>query len=478
MLGMCYPRRASLQQKGQPKPLKQSFHGNYKDLADLDRFPRCFTMPDWNFCEYEGEWKRVLADGWEVPGFGRPWEHVLRSTGGNGSDTSQLYKEEVVTVEKQARAVFVEEDIINKCSRDEFLQVITEQGCFILQVALCYLGGGPKTLGYPPDDPLFGEKGWNNRLIKFLVNRYIFSIENQVPLVVLKVLMKQSFFQNVLRKGKWKRLNDLASMALYDFLVQPMLLDLHDPALKNPRGNFRRRRSPVGFFHKNSHWPREHQPNTLLHALWLLLTGPPPGSSGSSPHCTSNHVDDEEKECHDHLYNTTLSAKELQEAGISFKSFKGLGTRRIKFKKRMLEAHLYLPCIYVESHTVGLLKNLIDFERDVDLEINQREVSAYINLMSDLIRSRDDVRVLVKGDIIDIDPKYEIYFPEGLAYMGRHFDRLEMINSHNFAAIRRQTRRYVKPSMRTKIMNLVVIGVLLTLVQTIYTVLSYHHPLH
>ncbi|XP_042483933.1 uncharacterized protein LOC122064291 [Macadamia integrifolia] len=420
--------------------LKQKFYGqSFKALNTVNsrEFQECFNHLDGKFDQFCDEWGKVCKD--HV--FDRPWKHVLRETGENESDTSQLYKDAVASVETQARAVYVEEDLMN-CSQDEFLQLMMEQGCFILQVALCSLGG-PKPLGYPPDDPLFGEKRWNYKLIRFLVNRYLFCIKNQIPLVVLEVLMKQSFFQNVLKLGKWKRPNDLAGMVLYDFLVEPML---------------------DGYFQS-----RRHPAITLLHALWLKVTG-------SDSHGT-NHI----KEDVGHLYtnlSTVNSAKELQAAGITFKNYEGFDMRGIKFKKRMLDAHLYLPYINMEPHNIALFEGLIHFERDANLNINQREVSAYITFMSELIRSRDDVRVLVTGGILDSDLEYEQQLPNTLSKLVSQFDRLMVGNIRNFASIRGEIRRYVRPSMRTKIMNLVVIGLVLTLVQTIYTVLSYHHPHH
>ncbi|XP_043706322.1 uncharacterized protein LOC122655978 isoform X4 [Telopea speciosissima] len=417
-------------------------HSKDEEKLLKHRFSSCFD-DDLRRAYADSEWTGTMAY--------RSWKHVLRSTGGNESHTSRLYKEAVGRVEKKARAVYVEEDTTSK---DEFVQIMIEQGCFILQVVLCSLGG-PKLLGYPPNDPFFGENRWNKEQIRRWVTS-IFSVKKQIPLVVLKVLMKQSFFQNVLKQGNWKRHNDLARMALYDFLVEPML----DNPVKN-QGNSKRRF--LGFFDKRSHWHQEH-PTTPLHALWLLLAGP--GSRGA------NHVQADDQGDPYKNFTTVRSAMELQAAGITFRSEEGMGTRQIKFEERMLEAHLYLPCIYMEPDTMALFQSLIFYEAAVDLERNRCEVSAYISFMKDLIRSRDDVKVLVTQGIIDTDPEYE----ELLPYILSKLNPLEVGNSHNLVSIRRQIRRYVRPSIRAKMVNLVVIGVFLTLVQTIYTALSYHHP--
>ncbi|XP_042484907.1 uncharacterized protein LOC122065169 [Macadamia integrifolia] len=426
---MCYPHHTSLQSKDERKFLKQSFDGySYKEFADLDLFRRCFYPHDWQYDEFYPKWERVLKsyigeDGLGVPMLDRLWQHVLASTGGNQSDPSQLYKNAVGRVEIKARAVYIEEDII-KCSNEEFLQVMTEQGCFILQVALCSLGG-PKPLGYPPDDPLFGEKRWNKEVIRFLVNRYIFSINNQISLVILEALMKQGFFQKVLKSGKWKRPNDLARMVLYDFLVEPML----EHQVKS-QGNYMMRLH--GLFHKRMMSRRWHQeqPITLRQALWLLLTGP-----GSSHGRGANHIEEG-----DYLYTnfpTVRGAMELQAAGISFKSEEGMGTRQIKFKKTMLGGYLYLPCICMEPHTMTLFQKVINDEVEFELDINRRSVSAYVSLMKELIRSRDEVKVLVTQGIIEVDPEYEQQLPDALLKL----QTSEVGNSHHLVAVRRQICR-------------------------------------
>ncbi|XP_043706320.1 uncharacterized protein LOC122655978 isoform X2 [Telopea speciosissima] len=422
-------------------------HSKDEEKLLKHRFSSCFD-DDLRRAYADSEWTGTMAY--------RSWKHVLRSTGGNESHTSRLYKEAVGRVEKKARAVYVEEDTTSK---DEFVQIMIEQGCFILQVVLCSLGG-PKLLGYPPNDPFFGENRWNKEQIRRWVTS-IFSVKKQIPLVVLKVLMKQSFFQKVLKSGKWKRPKDLARMALYDFVVEPML---DEPV--NHRSSIRRL---LGFLFNKRRSRRFHQePVTPLHALWLLLTGPVGSRRGGG----ANHIEEDEA---DHLYTTLSSVRsimELQSSGIAFKSDEGLGTRQITFTKRMLDAHLYLPCIYMEHDTMALFQNLIDYEAAVGMDINGREISAYISFMKELIRSRDDVKVLVQQGIIDTNPDFENELPGKLWSL----DTLEVGNSHNLVSIRRQIRRYVRPSIRAKMVNLVVIGVFLTLVQTIYTALSYHHP--
>ncbi|KAJ4961218.1 hypothetical protein NE237_021128 [Protea cynaroides] len=420
MLNICCTGHSSLQPNVEQNLLQNKFSCGVRYDSNYPSFPPDHKRdnPHREFYEISEEVCALWDDGPKVA-----WRHLLTET--NESETNNSYKQALTRVERQARAVYRNhnESGIN----DEFLQLMAEKGCFILQVALCSLGG---PMPYP-----LAEKTNNIALIKGLV-RLMFSIQNQIPIVVLKDLMKQRFFRNVLKNGKWKRPNDLGRMILYDVLIEPVL-----------------------DFKKRSRW--QQQPITLLHALWLRLTGSVI-SNGS--------VEDKG------LLYTSLSpvrsAVELQSAGIIFKSEEGMGTTQIKFQKRMLEARLYLPCIYMDEDTIELFKSLIHFEAEVGLDMNRREVSAYLMFIQELVCSPLDVKLLVTQGIIDTD----LGFEKNIHLWVKSLRTLEVGNDHNLGAVRRQIRRYVQPSIRPKILNLIVIGFVLTLVQTIYTALSYHHP--
>ncbi|KAJ4961841.1 hypothetical protein NE237_021751 [Protea cynaroides] len=398
MFNICYHGHPPLQLKVEQKPLQKlqnTFWGYCHSFLSLPCPHYDDLRRNYN-CDYCKEWKTPADDP-----VMSAWEHVrvrikrtqIRRFTCNKSETTQSYMNAVKKVEPQARALYVEDSR----SSDEFVRVMVEQGCFILQVTLCSLGG-PKPLGYPLDDPVFGKNKCNIGWIRCLVTS-MFYISSQIPFLL----------------PKWKRPNDLGRMTF----------------------------EPSGFFKKRSRW--QQQPTTPLHALWLLLTRSVVSSG------------DEEGEG---LLYTSLcpvrGAKELQSAGIIFK-----------------KANLYLPCICLDEDTIDLFRNLIDFEAEVGLDMNWSEISAYLRFIKELIRSHEDVKLLVTQGIIDTDPGFEEEIP-------RYLEELRPLgvgNSHNLGAVPRQIRRYAQPSIRPKILNLNVIGFILTLLQTIYSGLSYHHPL-
>nr|DAD35770.1 TPA_asm: hypothetical protein HUJ06_006410 [Nelumbo nucifera] len=129
------------------------------------------------------------------------WQHVVRNSDLN-ENTEKKYREEVAALEGQARKIYHTDDNFNVVpTGDQFVDIMVKQGCFILQVALCSLGG-LAPLGYPEDGNL--GKDWDKEMIDNWVSS-MFSISKQFPLFILQKLMEQSFFQTVLSRGKWKK---------------------------------------------------------------------------------------------------------------------------------------------------------------------------------------------------------------------------------------------------------------------------------
>ncbi|KAK1375717.1 hypothetical protein POM88_031910 [Heracleum sosnowskyi] len=145
------------------------------------------------------------------------WQHVASRLQGLDSETKELYVSAVEDINTQARNTY-EEDAVKNYLDNEFIRMMIEDGCFILQVAL-YLLGGSEELDYPSDHQVFGEK----RNIKALLRtwtRSLFFVGNQIP----QIVMNQSFFKAVIAKRKWERpSSDLFRMALYDSLLLPSL---------------------------------------------------------------------------------------------------------------------------------------------------------------------------------------------------------------------------------------------------------------
>nr|DAD32212.1 TPA_asm: hypothetical protein HUJ06_011063 [Nelumbo nucifera] len=203
-------------------------------------------------------------------------------------------------------------------------------------------------------------------------------------------MMKQSFFKDVLKRGKWKRPKDLQRMVLYDTLVEPHL----------QRGAVRQ------CFQISNCLPTKKAPSlqdspTLIHALWLLLAGP-----GCS---TVNGDDYDADEEQNSVWFTVRSATELQKAGIIFRSTKEKGTSGINFKNNWyrLDAYLYLPSLSIEPNTKTLFESLIDYEGEIYPDTSHREVCAYLKFICEIIRTPEDAKVLALYGIIHADPESE-----------------------------------------------------------------------
>ncbi|KAJ4959817.1 hypothetical protein NE237_019727 [Protea cynaroides] len=379
----------------------------------------------------------------------RAWELVCKGTdGANEMEIRKTYTKAVTAVDEQARNIYKEDPFNQVPVGDEFLQIMIDQGCFILQVILFSLGVSEKL----NDD-------WSKHRVKAWVTS-LFCIRNQLPLVVLKEIMKQSFFKELLKsRKKWRRPKDMARMVFYDQLVEPML--------EGPGHKVNFMKQIVNGVIKKSMGFSDQEPPTLLHALWLHQTGPGPIVGN-----IEDEVGDEDDESCSSWY-TVRSATELQNVEITFKNNKGKGIRGIEFKRKMIDADLCLPSITIEPNTEILFKHLIDYEEEIDLGKNQREVCSYLKLMRELVRTPDDAKVLAMQGIVNADPEGERNLPEilkGLPLPDMVGDNQHMVD------VRRKIRSYVKPSIRGKVVNLLVFTVILSLLQDIYAVLSYHYP--
>nr|DAD32289.1 TPA_asm: hypothetical protein HUJ06_011140 [Nelumbo nucifera] len=383
------------------------------------------------------------------------WDHLLESSGAKQKTDKvailKQYKDAVAGVKNQIRSIYAYKDEelgggISSRWDDELMKKMIKQGCFMLQLALFSLGG-------LKEHPVFHQAGLEK--ISYWV-ACIFRFKNQIPLVVLRELMKQSFFESAVRSGNWKRPKDIPRTILFDFLLQPMLID--------PRNKTSFIRKLRNFAIANTCVDHAHrEPPTLVHALWLSVTGRiHSGGAGKVNEAEEEDIGE---------WSTVRSATELQKVGINFRSNEGKGTRGIKFEKQMLEAVLYLPLLSIESSTKELLQNLIDYETNTSLGRHQREVCAYLKLMSELVRTPEDAKVLAQHGVIHGDPKQE----EQLPAMLTSFWLKDAGNNQNLGLVRRQICiAYVKPKKWEKLRYLLILTVLLTLVQTIYSVLSFH----
>ncbi|CAA2991159.1 Hypothetical predicted protein, partial [Olea europaea subsp. europaea] len=122
------------------------------------------------------------------------WQHLLKKSPDRAAVTIEIHLSAMRKIEKEARATY-DDGEVDHLSGPEFRWMMIKDGCLFLQLVLCVLGGAQQ-FGYPPGHILFGQKK-NNKYkdIKEWIEAMIF-VGNQIPLIVLKELMKQSYFMN------------------------------------------------------------------------------------------------------------------------------------------------------------------------------------------------------------------------------------------------------------------------------------------
>ncbi|KAI3469849.1 hypothetical protein Pfo_026512 [Paulownia fortunei] len=427
----------------------------------------------------------------------KAWEHVMKKSlekepSVDGEEIKEIYSKAIRKVEQEAKEIYAEK--ISGIGSN-FRWMMIKDGCFFLQLALLILGSSEQ-LGYPSNDPIFGKKH-NKKDVKKWIEA-MFYVGNQIPLVVLKELINQKFFQDVITKGKWNPTpSGLCKKVLFEVLVLPALKRDQGLSLKERimgRGN-----DLV-----------DQQPSDLLHGLQNLVIGPAPLDLVSDEYEADDQIDleanEEEVGDYERIFPTAIDngegtspsevgdrirfllnaigfpnavddrkrifpcATELKRAGIRIKKLKNGGARNIHFKSYYLWAYLYLPALPVDDNTEIIFRNLKTYETCQQLGKNRREVSSYLRVMSDIIQTTKDAKLLEKKGIIQGNSDDVEKLPGTLSRLSSEDIRL----TNEFRILRRQIRDYSSPWIHYKgVVNLVVF---LTLLQTLFALLAYFRP--
>ncbi|XP_026391318.1 uncharacterized protein LOC113286893 isoform X2 [Papaver somniferum] len=288
----------------------------------------------------------------------------------------------------------------------------------------------------------------------------IFVVGNQVPLVVLQALMKQSFFQEVVNGGIWEQPMDLERWVLFELLLVPSLMDSSKYAVEVIT-------IPTASLAE------------YMHSRRTGVTGSSqkPKKDGSIEDEYIYAGEDDSTSRSDHIYDvvrqTVRSATELKEEGIVFQCNEGTRIDGIKFKQVMFNATLIIPRLIVDSeqHLYMLFSNLIGYEI-THFGQKQREVCEYLELMRELIRSADDVKVLAASGVIIVDPNLEEKIP--LLFRDLPFPMVMRSHGGSLRRVRDELNSYTRPSAFKKFGEVLTIVVILSLIQTVYTMLSIH----
>lgn len=430
----------------------------------------------------------------------KAWEHVLKKSfdkdpSVEGEEIKDIYSTAMRKVEQEAREIYAD-----KLSDREsaFRWMMITDGCFFLQLALLILGCSEQ-LGYPESDPIFGKK-LNKKDVKKWIEA-MFYVGNQIPLVAIHQLMNQVFFQDVIKRAKWDvPQSSLCKKVLYEVLVLP--------ALKRDPGLYSLKKRIMG---KGNSTLVDQQPSDLLHGLQNLIMGPDPLGNLSAEYDTDDQIDLEANEeeagdyerifprALDHINDEGTSptesririlldaiglssaiddrrrifscATELKRAGIHIKKLKSGGVRSIYFKSYYFWAYLYLPVFTVDDNTETILGNLKTYEISQKFRVNRGEVSSYLRVMSDIIQTTRDAKLLEQEGVVQ-GSSYD--YVEKLPRILSRLSSEDIKLTHEFRILRGKIRNYSSPLIHYKgVINLVVF---LTLLQTLFALLAYFRP--
>lgn len=403
------------------------------------------------------------------------WKHLLGTISTEKeSEIISTYIAAVRSVQEEAHEAY--DDNLVEVKRSDFRWVMVQDGCFFLQLALCILGGR-EPLGYPRNHVIFGTRELKNQ-IKFW-SRSMFFVGNQIPVVVLHELMKQSFFQNVLKNGTWDPPPPPSSWSkrvLYEQLVLPSL----GPKMSRFNSLFRglpfcgKRNMPSA---RRIVTDAHHRPCDVIQAIRNLVLGPEPERDEldddddfdleANGWNTSSAVDDQRR---------ILKATKLRQKGIKIKQIiskdgRNVGSRGIYFKESFFGACLHLPPIKVTVDTEIILQALKSYEMDQpSIDKRQREVCSYIRFMSEIIRTPKDVQLLAKEGVILGTQQNRDKLPGILRRL-----ECEDVTKHLYF-VKLQISDYSGPEWQGRLKKLLSMVVFLTLVQTVYAMLNYHRP--
>ncbi|XVF06363.1 hypothetical protein REPUB_Repub06bG0041700 [Reevesia pubescens] len=246
-----------------------------------------------------------------------------------------------IVMEIQARDSY-EENPVNMTS-EEFVAMMVLDGCFVVELIRKFM--------YPElierDDVLFKQ---NPNLP--IIAQDLLLLENQLPFFLLDKLFQET------KGNQTDQLHSFTYMALY-------------------------------FFSGIIEWPGKiHSEDHLFTANIRHLLG----LVHDSFFCSPERIESNEPRVATRTF--MRSTTELVELGIRFKKIKGSSLFDIKFEKGIL----YIPTLIVNHDTERIFRNLIAYE-----QFNQGSsiVSYYTRLMDCLINYDSDVVILSEYEIID-----------------------------------------------------------------------------
>ncbi|ERN06414.1 hypothetical protein AMTR_s00016p00254730 [Amborella trichopoda] len=253
----------------------------------------------------------------------------------------QVYLSALQAKEQAIRGCYEWPNDLAPPNSPELLDMMLLDGCFLLELHRVSQTDGET--GYAAEDPVFGSK---SSLFFAHHNSYhdLLILENQIPLMVLNTLL------DPLGTRICTRVNEL--------MLELLGEEIEGEVLKGKMG---------------------------LHTLQVYMM-----------HNLCGDVPDVEELSDPEPYFKKLpSATELHEAGVRFEISSKSGLMNITFEHGVLR----LPWIAIHGSTETFLLNMMAFEQ---LRVrNSNWVSSYVSLLDDVIDTANDVELLVSSGIVE-----------------------------------------------------------------------------
>ncbi|KAK3120360.1 hypothetical protein QOZ80_9AG0686320 [Eleusine coracana subsp. coracana] len=315
--------------------------------------------------------------------------------------------------------------------RERFLEMMIVDGCFVLEVIRASGPGGRSAAAdYAPNDPIFSRHG-----VLYMVpyiRRDMLMLENQLPLLLLAKLVAVE-----------------TAKAPNNDVINRMVLRFLSPTSHLPAAGVGLGLHPLDVYRKSMLYDSYQTP-----------------SSREVPEA-----------------DIIRSAVELYEAGIRFKTSTTDSLHNIRFRHGVLS----MPAVSVDDSTEYMLLNMMAFER---LHVGAgNDVTAYVFFMDNIIDSAKDVALLSSSGII----QNAVGSDKAVAKLFNSISKDVVLEPESpLDAVHRQVNAYCRKPWNMWRANLIhtyfrspwaflsllaaVFLLVMTIMQTVYTVMPYYKP--
>ncbi|KAL4189492.1 hypothetical protein AMTRI_Chr08g207390 [Amborella trichopoda] len=335
----------------------------------------------------------------------------------HGSPHLQLMERHKRRVEQKLRACYEWPDELPGMESPKFLNMMLLDGCFLLELHRTTMD--EDTSGYADDDPVFGPKRAD---FTDNIGYDLAPLENQIPLLVLQTL-----------------LDPLGERSYAAAEAQKVAHELHF----NDKYTSMRDRSGMHPLHICQ---------MLSQSPWGKLPEVEEGLRNPEPY-----------------HKKVPSATALHDAGVKFQVIPSDSNMGIGFDGGVLK----LPCLVITPATETFLLNVMPFEQlHVDMD---NPFISFVNLMDNLIDEAKDVQRLVDSGIIEnrMESDQEVAELFNRVTKGMAFFENSHLKGVRMADLARFVNTYLRDPWAVIALLAAVLLLCLTLIQTVYSVLSY-----